>query len=192
MASKDGDPNELDVLALLHEVHGTETGARGAAVEQALRTLEATHRRASLAMQTFERDGNPAARRVRDFAATSPQHDAPPADAQQLPNPNLAPVARRVTPRSSEDTAIWRPDDAPPGKRLDLPRPSSAEVTAVGPSPLPQAGDGAELAASGAGPKAQTSASTTPEVYAGRGADWSLRERTKTQRITRRRRRDDE
>ena len=115
MASKDGDPNELDVLALLHEVHGTETGARGAAVEQALRTLEATHRRASLAMQTFERDGNPAARRVRDFAATSPQHDAPPADAQQLPNPNLAPVARRVTPRSSEDTAIWRPDDAPPG-----------------------------------------------------------------------------
>lgn len=190
MASKDGDPSELDVLALLHEVHGTETGARGAAVEQALRTLEATHRRASLAMQTFERDGNPALRRAGASAAKLPKHHASPADAQAPATPPLAAVAQRVMPTDAEATAIWRPDDAPPADRLQLPRPSSAEVTAVGPVSISRSGGAAESAAPSASP--EPPASTTPEVYAGRGADWSLRERTKTQRITRRKRSDDE
>lgn len=181
MAGKDGDPSELDVLALLHEVHGTQTGARGAAVEQALRTLEATHRRASLAMQTFERDGNPAARR----AATAPGPTAAPADERRPTTPTPGSVPRRVVLEATEATAVWRPDDAPPAAGEPLPRPSSPEATAVGPAPGPQAGNAGHGAAAFVDPGTRAPSPAAPEVYAGRGADWSLRERTKTQRIAR-------
>lgn len=168
MGNGQGKDDGLDVLALLHEVHGTEAGARGAAVEQALRTLEATHRRASLAMQTFERDGNPSARRP-----AQPARAVGPQDAGR-PTAELPRMATKTPATGVEATAIWRPDDAPPPTPQPLPVRASPEATAVGPLPnTAAAGRTGEPGAPGV------------DVYAGRGADWSLRERTKTQRIVR-------
>lgn len=168
MGNGQGKDDGLDVLTLLHEVHGTEEGARSAAVEQALRTLEATHRRASLAMQTFEREGNPSARR----AAQPPPAPRPQGDARPVAEPPR--TAAHAPDTGDGATAIWRPDDAPPGEPPALPPRASPEATAVG--PLPE-NDAANLSRAPAAPAV--------DVYAGRGADWSLRERTKTQRIVR-------
>lgn len=186
--NRDEDGNELDVMALLHEVHGTADGARVAAVDAALRTLEVTHRKASLAMRAFEEEGNPSVRRA---------HNAPGAAVERTASATVPPPPTRTAPARAplpapETTAIWRPEQAPAARPSGLPRPASVEPTSVGPAPRAASDahatsatpdDATHHAASASPPKAEADAEV--DVYAGRGANWALREATKTQRILR-------
>lgn len=210
MATNGGKPGELDVMALLNEVHGTQEGARDEAMQVAVHTLEATHRRASLAMRHFEQAGHRGAPRGRqtqegsslpDLAADGPgapaegRHDA--GVDRGGDEAAQAPQAGSYA-RAQEVTAVWRrstdPGAAPTGpadaRSLPPPTPNgeATQTTHVGAAPAEGRAQAANVGVAEAPQGAATApkAEAAPErVYRGQGAQVVLREPTRTQVVLR-------
>lgn len=203
MAERKGPSDPVDWQALMQKVHGEDDLSRRAEVlEAAVRSLEATHRHASLGIRNFERTGSttglPRTGALQAAAAALGATNAVTTDAQA---PAAAAVIEAVvsdavqsdeqTPIEATRTFVGRAPDAQPTQpaaqqaavalsdEVTEGAAGAAHVTAQ-PAALPD-----EVTADVA-PHSDQAARTAPApLYSGRGADLQQRGGTKTHIIHR-------
>lgn len=155
-------PPDIDIAALLESVHGrSDESRREEQVDQALKAIETTHRKASMAVRNFEHHGRLEAEQsvlaalgalADDADAPAPGHHgaqvtqrpdpeatqvtAPPRDATPLAHAGAG--ADGAAPACGERRAPAMPSAAPP-HRPKTPAILSDEPTAPGAGPISEA-----------------------------------------------------